>query len=65
MAVRGFFVCGPVTTGYSAFKGLICLFLEVYFRFKGLLPKYPRSKTGQMTWRSVSAYSVSEPSPAP
>ena len=45
MAVRGFLRW----SGYLGFKGLIHPVPEVYFRFKGLLVKYPRSENGGMT----------------
>ncbi len=45
MGVRGFLWW----LGYLGFKGLIHPVPEVYFRFKGLLVKYPRSENGGMT----------------
>ena len=35
--------------GFLHFEGLIYVSSEVYFRFKGLLVKYPRSENGGMT----------------
>ena len=39
----------PNIVSFFDFEGLICVFREVYFRFKGLVSKCTRRKNGGMT----------------